>query len=150
VQALLENLKRIASEPASNDELDTARRFLADVFAVRMETVGAVADMVVSLRVLGLPEDYYDVYRKEIRVITAEKAEHSIAEHLREGHAVIAVAGDAERIAPVLSHFGDRDHLQPGKRIRARPLRSGESPGSHRAHARSRSVVASHALRCRW
>src|SRR5262249_47430476 len=60
VQALLENLKRISTEPTSNEELDTARRYLADVFAIRMETVGAVSDMVVSLRVLGLPDDYYD------------------------------------------------------------------------------------------
>jgi predicted Zn-dependent peptidase len=107
VQALLDNLKRISTEPASGDELNTARRYLADIFAVRMETVGAVSDMVVSLRVLGLPDDYYDTYRKEIRDIDAGAALHGIAEHVREGHAVLAVAGDAERIAPVLSHFGD-------------------------------------------
>src|SRR5207244_8025744 len=46
VQALLDNLKRISTEPASNDELNTARRYLADVFAVRMETAGAVPDTV--------------------------------------------------------------------------------------------------------
>jgi zinc protease len=124
VQALLDNLKRISSEPASSEELDTARRFLADIFAVRMETVGAVADMVVSLRVLGLPDDYYDVYRKKIRDISADRAEKAIAEHVREGHAVIAVTGDAERIGPVLSHFGDVVVYNPEKefeRVRTIP-----------------------------
>jgi predicted Zn-dependent peptidase len=124
VQALLENLKRISTEPASNEELDTARRYLADIFAVRMETVGAVSDMVVSLRALGLPDDYYDAYRKEIRDTDADHALHGIAEHVREGHAVIAVAGDAERIAPVLSHFGDVVIYNPEKefeRVRSIP-----------------------------
>jgi predicted Zn-dependent peptidase len=124
VQALLENLKRISSEPASAEELNTARRYLADVFAIRMETVGAVSDMVVSLRALGLPDDYYDTYRKEIRDISADTALRGIAEHVREGHAVLAVAGDAERIAPVLAHFGDVIIYNPEKefeRVRSIP-----------------------------
>ena len=124
VQALLENLKRISTEPASNDELNTARRYLADVFAVRMETVGAVSDMVVSLRVLGLPDEYYDLYRKEIRDISADRALRGIAEHVREGHAVMAVSGDAERIGAVLSHFGDVIIYNPEKefeRVRSIP-----------------------------
>ena len=50
MQALLDNLKRISAEAAAEDELNTARRYLADIFAVRMETVGSVADMVVALR----------------------------------------------------------------------------------------------------
>jgi predicted Zn-dependent peptidase len=107
VQALLDNLKRIATEPASEEELNTARRYLADIFAIKMETVGSVADMVVSLDVLGLPDDYYDQYRKEIRQVSATDAQRAISEHVREGHAVIAVAGDAEKIGPVLSHFGE-------------------------------------------
>ncbi|HKQ71060.1 MAG TPA: pitrilysin family protein [Polyangiaceae bacterium] len=124
VQALLDNLKRIASEPASDEELNTARRYLADIFAVRMETIGSVTDMAVSLRALGLPDDYYDAYRKEIREVKAEGAQKAIAEHVREGHAVIAVAGDAERIGPVLSHFGEVIVYNPEKefeRVRTIP-----------------------------
>jgi zinc protease len=74
--------------------------------------------------VLGLPDDYYDVYRKEIRDISADRAKKAIAEHVREGHAVIAVTGDAERIGPVLSHFGDVVVYNPEKefeRVRTIP-----------------------------
>jgi predicted Zn-dependent peptidase len=124
VQALLENLKRIAGEAATEDELNTARRYLADIFAVRMETVGSVADMVVALRVLGLPDDYYDTYRKEIANVSGEAAQKGIAEHVREGHAVIAVSGDADRIGPMLSHFGEVIVVNPEKefeRVRTIP-----------------------------
>jgi predicted Zn-dependent peptidase len=125
VQALLDNLKRISSEAAAEDELNTARRYLADIFAVRMETVGSVTDMVVALRVLGLPDDYYDVYRKEIGTVSAEAAQKAIAEHVREGHAIIAVSGDAEKIGPVLSHFGEVVVVNPEKefeRVKAIPM----------------------------
>jgi zinc protease len=125
VQALLDNLKRISAEAAAEDELNTARRYLADIFAVRMETVGSVTDMVVALRVLGLPDDYYDTYRKEIGGVTGEAAQKAIAEHMREGHAVIAVSGDAEKIAPVLSHFGEVVVVSPEKefeRVRVIPM----------------------------
>jgi predicted Zn-dependent peptidase len=124
VQALLEHMKQIASEPVSADELNMARRFLSDIFALRMETIGSVADMVVALNVLGLPDDYYDTYRKEIREVSAEAALKSTAVHLRAGHVVIAVAGDAEKIGSVLSHFGDVVLVNPEKefeRVRTIP-----------------------------
>ena len=124
VQALLDNLKRISTDPASDDELNTARRYLADIFAVRMETIGSVADMVVALKVLGLPDDYYDAYRKEIRTVSGDAALKGIGEHVREGHAIIAVAGDAEKIGPVLAHFGEVVVFNPEKefeRVRTIP-----------------------------
>jgi len=124
VQALLDNLKRISSDPASDDELNTARRYLSDIFAVRMETIGSVADMVVSLKVLGLPDDYYDAYRKEIRTVSSDSALKGIGEHIREGHTIIAVSGDAEKIGPVLAHFGEVLVFNPEKefeRIRTIP-----------------------------
>jgi zinc protease len=124
VQALLDNLKRISSDRATDEELNTARRYLADIFAVRMETIGSVADMVVSLKVLGLSDDYYDVYRKEIRTVSGDAALKGIGEHMREGHTIIAVSGDAEKIGPVLSHFGEVIVFNPEKefeRIRTIP-----------------------------
>jgi zinc protease len=124
IQALLDNLKRIAHEPASDDEFNTARRYLADIFAIKMETIGSVADMVVSLNVLGLSDDYYDEYRKQVRDVSAGLAQAAIAEYVREGHAVIAVSGDASRIGPVLSHFGEVVVFNPEKefeRVRTIP-----------------------------
>jgi predicted Zn-dependent peptidase len=125
VQALLDNLKRISGEAAAEEELNTARRYLADIFAVRMETVGSVTDMVVALRVLGLPDDYYDTYRKEIGAVTGELAQKGIGEHVREGHAVIAVSGDADKIGAVLSHFGEVVVVNPEKefeRVKTIPM----------------------------
>lgn len=113
VSALLEHLERLASEPPEASELDMARRYLADVLSLRMETIGAVADMVVALDVLGLPDDHYDAHREALRSVTAEEAHAAASEHARGDHAVLVVAGDAETIAPMLSRFGEVHVVDP-------------------------------------
>ena len=100
---LLDNLKRISTEPAGEEEMNTARRYLADIFAVKMETVGSVADMVVALAVLGLARRLLRRLPRRGTQVSADDAQKAMSEHVREGHVVIAVAGDAEKIGPVLS-----------------------------------------------
>ena len=114
VQALLQNVARMGEAPSAR-EVEMARRFLVDVFAVRMETIGKVADMVVNLDVLGLPNDYYDVYRRELGTVTAPDVAQVGGTYYRAGHVVVAVAGDARRLGPVLAHFGEVTVVDPLK-----------------------------------
>jgi len=123
VQALLENLDKISSAPPTDAEVGMATRYLSDSFLFRTETIGAVADLTVKLAVLGLPDDYFDTYRKAVRGLDKgavfEAAQHWFA--LK--NPVIVVAGDAARIGKPLSHFAkvvviDPEHdFQPGKQL---------------------------------
>lgn len=112
-QALLEHVERLANAAPSAEELETAKRYLVDVLALRMETVGALADMVTSLDVLGLADDHYDAQRDALRTVTAEEALAVSREYGRPSHAVLVVAGDAEKIAPMLSRFGEVRVVNP-------------------------------------
>jgi zinc protease len=114
VQGLLDQVARVG-EPASETEIERARRFLVDVFAVRMETIGTVADMVVSLRVLGLPDDYYDQYRHQVRAVTPAEAAQVLGRYLKPSELVVVVVGDAQKLGPVLAHFGEVTVLDPTK-----------------------------------
>ena len=113
LKGLLDNLESIAHTSASSEEVETATRFLADVFAIRMETLGAVGAELANLRVMGLPDDYDDAYRKELRDITAPLALKAASEAVRPGHEIIVVAGDAKIIGPMLSHFGEVKAVDP-------------------------------------
>lgn len=113
LKGLLDNLDQLAKSAPSNDEIATATRYLSDVFAIKLETVGALADELVHLHTLGLPDDYDDGYRKQLREVSADAAGKVAAEHVREGHAVVAVAGDADVIGPMLSHFGEVKVVDP-------------------------------------
>ncbi len=128
LQALLDNTGRLAQTAPDPEEVETAQRFLADGFAVRLDTIGAVADELTRLHTFGLPDDHDDGYRKELDEITPALALKAASDHLRAGHEVIVVAGDAAVIGPMLSHFGEVKVVDPTHdfaRIRTIPMDPG-------------------------
>jgi predicted Zn-dependent peptidase len=112
VQGLLDNLGKMRSG-VTGTENDGARRFLADIFAVRLETLGALADLYVAKDTLGLPDDYYDGYRKELREMTVEQTNASAKELFDPEHVLVIVAGDASKIAEGLRKLGDVTVVDP-------------------------------------
>jgi len=123
VQALLENLEKIGSAPPTDAEVGMASRYLSDSFLFRTETLGAVADLTVKLAVLGLPDDYFDDYRRAVRKLDNATVYEAAQHWFSLKNPVIVVAGDAKRIAKPLSHFAkvtiiDPEHdFQPGQQL---------------------------------
>ncbi len=105
VQGVLEDMDRMKSITA--EETASARRYLSDVFALRMETLGNIADLAVQLDVLGLPDGYYDRYREELRATDASGAMAAAQKMFHPDRCLIVVAGDADVIAAPLSRFGE-------------------------------------------
>jgi len=122
---LLDNLERLARTAPDSAEVETAQRYLADSFAVRLETLGEVAEEVARLHVLGLPDDHDERYRKELAEITPALALKAASDHLRAGHEIIVVAGDAAVVGPMLSHYGEVKVVDPTRdfaRVRTIPM----------------------------
>jgi predicted Zn-dependent peptidase len=115
VAALLENLTNLTSSPPSSSETARARRYLSDVFAIRMETVGAIADLVVTQDTFGLPDGYWDIYRRQLRAAEAPEVALAATKLYTPDRALIVVAGDADVIAPELAKFGDVTVVDPEK-----------------------------------
>ncbi|MFO0756759.1 MAG: pitrilysin family protein [Byssovorax sp.] len=125
VKGVLDNLEKIGTTTADDSEIHTATAYLSDVFAIKLETIGAVADELVRLRTLGLPDDYDDGYRKEVRDVTPALALNAASGAIRPGHLVLVVAGDAATIGPMLSHFGQVKVVDPTRdfaRIKTLPM----------------------------
>jgi zinc protease len=100
---LLENAAKMTSAPPTAEETATARRYLSDVFAIRMETIGAIADMVVTQESFGLPNGYWDVYRKAIRATEPADAARAAKKMYASGNALVVISGDADVVAPALA-----------------------------------------------
>jgi zinc protease len=125
LKGLLAELERLGTTTPTGDEVSAATRYLGDVLAIRLETIGAVADEVSRLRGLNLPDDYNDVYRKELRDITPAFAGKVASEYVRRGHHIVVVAGDAGVIGPMLSRFGEVKVVDPTRnfdRVRTIPM----------------------------
>jgi zinc protease len=115
---LLENVAKMTSSPPTAQETETARRYLADVFAIRMETIGSIAEMVVTQETLGLPERYWDTYRRELRATTPDQAAEAAKTLYAGGKVLVAVAGDADVIATDLARFGEVTVVDPEKEFK--------------------------------
>jgi zinc protease len=118
VTGLLENLARMVASPPTAAETESARRYISDVFAIRMETIGSIADMVVTQETFGLPEGYWDAYRKQVRATEPAEAEAAAKKLYRTEQAIIVVAGDADVIAPELARFGEVTVVDPEKEFK--------------------------------
>lgn len=118
VAGLLENLEKMTSSPPTASETETARRYLSDVFALRMETIGAIGDMVVTQDTFGLPDGYWDRYRKELRATEADEAARAAKDLYRPDQALVVVAGDADVIGPELARFGQVTVVDPEREFR--------------------------------
>lgn len=115
VQAFLEHFDRLAKEAPSADEVATAARFVAEDLGEQTQRLGGLADAVVQVRVMGLPDAVLGAYRKELLGATSPPVGAVAAEALRGAPRVIAVAGDASVIGPMLSHFGEVRVVDPKK-----------------------------------
>jgi zinc protease len=120
VEGLLENAAKMITSPPSSAEVATARRYLSDVFAIRMETIGSIADMVVSQEQLGLADGYWDSYRRELRATEPDQAAAAAKKMFRPDKALVVVAGDADAIAPELAKIGDVTIVDPEKEFAPR------------------------------
>ncbi len=114
VKAILENVDRMRTNPPTEDETSTARRYLSDIFAIRIETLGAIADLVATQEALHLPDGYWDAYRTALRGTTPADVAGVLPQVFGEKR-LIVVAGDADVIGADLSRFGDVDVLDPEK-----------------------------------
>jgi zinc protease len=117
--AALEDIERMTSSPPSGGETQAARRYLSDVFAIRMETIGSIADLLAQQSSMGLPDGYWETYRAAVRATDAAQAGAAAARMFKPSQSLVVVAGDADVVAPVLVHFGDVTILDPEQEFRA-------------------------------
>ncbi len=106
VGAILEHLDRIVAEPPSDTEIADAGRFLADSFPLRIDTPASIASMVEQLRVFGLPDDYFDVYRSRVLEVTPADALAAAQRSIHPDKSLIVVVGEASAFAEALRRFG--------------------------------------------
>lgn len=112
VEAILQQLAAL-TETIPTTELELARAFTSGALAMRIGGLGAVADMLVAQRSLGLADGSLDALRSAARDVSAEDAMAIARQMFHRDRALIVVAGDADFIAPILTHFGEVTVVDP-------------------------------------
>jgi len=118
ITGLIENVNKMKSAPPNATEVQTARRYLSDIFALRMETVGSIAEMVVTQETFGLPDGYWDSYRQKLKATEPQDAAE-MSGQLFTDKGLLIVSGDADVIGNDLAHFGEVTVVDPEKEFKS-------------------------------
>lgn len=106
VREALGELERFVDAPVSDSELALAVDYLDGVFPIRFETTGAIASALAGMVVYGLPDDYYDRYREQVRAVGVEDVLRAAREHLHLDALQLVVVGDPVAVREPLAELG--------------------------------------------
>ncbi|MCL4393398.1 MAG: insulinase family protein [Chloroflexi bacterium] len=90
---ILAEIRRLRSEPVTQDELNEAKDFLTGSLALRLETNDGVASTLADIELFDLGLDYLQRYPDIIRSITAEQIQAVVQKYARIENYVLSVAG---------------------------------------------------------
>lgn len=91
-------LERIGNEPVSDKEIADAKSYLTGVFPIRLETQEGLADQLVQIKMLNLPNDYLQTYRERIQAVTVKDIQHVAEKYVKPDEAALIVVGDGARV----------------------------------------------------
>jgi predicted Zn-dependent peptidase len=98
VREVLHEIERMREAEPTPQELSLATSYLDGVFPIRYETTSAIAGALAGLVVYGLPDDYFDRYRDQIRSVTSADVLAAARRHLHPEQLQVAVVGDRSAV----------------------------------------------------
>ncbi len=105
VREVLAEMRRMKSEPATDGELDLAVNALTLSLPRMFETVGQVSGRVAQQVIYGLPDDYWEVYAREICAVTRDDVQRVAERFLSSDQLAIVVVGPAAEYRDQLGEF---------------------------------------------
>ncbi|MGB6120402.1 MAG: pitrilysin family protein, partial [Bacteroidota bacterium] len=99
-------LRRIRSEPVTNEELQRAKNFIAGAFVRGLEDPRTVASYAINIERYGLPKGYYRDYLKNLEKVTAEDVRRVARKYMNPERAAIVVVGKGSEVRSGLEPFG--------------------------------------------
>jgi len=106
VQEILNELKRISSEPIPESELALQRNLLVGNFLMSVENEKRMGERLQEIDLYGLPADFYKTYAAKVAGLKPEKASELAQKYIDPNDLVIIAVGEAKEIVPQLEKFG--------------------------------------------
>ena len=106
VQEILNELKRISSEPIPESELALQRSLLVGNFLLSVENEKRMGERLQEIDLYGLPADFYKTYAARVAGLKPERASELAQQYIDPNDLVIIAVGEAKEIVPQLEKFG--------------------------------------------
>lgn len=102
VRVMLNEVRRLADEPISEEVLAKRRTLLSGAFGRQVETTNGLGGFLAGLAVQGLPMSEYGDYLANLGAVTPEQVAASVRAELDPARASIVVVGKAEEFLDAL------------------------------------------------
>ena len=103
---LMEEFRRIRTEPVPASELDEARRSIVAGFALALEQPGRLLNFWMTASYFRMPRDYWDRYPEEVAKVSAEVVQQAAIKYVDLDHLQFVCVGDSAQIKDALKKYG--------------------------------------------
>ncbi len=104
---LLNELKRIGSEPVTEKELSDAKASISGAFGRSLESPQTIANFALNTAKYNLAKDYYNNYLRSIDAVTIADVQATAKKFIKPDNAYIVVVGKGADVADKLKRFGE-------------------------------------------
>jgi predicted Zn-dependent peptidase len=106
ISVMLDIIRRMATDPISDDEMEKAKSAIRDGFVFRFEMPQQVVNEQVNLEYYGYPKDHLDTYIDKIMAVTKEDVRRVAKQYIHPDQMIILVVGDKSRFVKALDDLG--------------------------------------------
>lgn len=116
IEALLEEIERLATEPITEDEIALAKDSILNSFVFNSDSTAEILGQQLTYEYFGFPSDYLERYRQGIEAVTLDEVRSVAETYIHPDEFVYLVVGPSEGRDKPLSEYGDvfeRDIIIP-------------------------------------
>ena len=115
---LMEEFKRIRTQPVPEPELDEARHSIIANFALSLEQPATLLNFWMTVNYFRLPPDYWDRYPEEVAKVSPQVVQQAAEKYIDLDHLQLVCVGDGKQIKDTLKKYGPVEvYNADGKRL---------------------------------
>lgn len=98
ISIVLEEMKKIQTEPVTDKELEGARKYLTGSFPLRLDTQAKLAGFLAQVEFYDLGYDYADTYTSRIMAVTKEDIQRVAKKYLNPDNYTLVAVGNLKEV----------------------------------------------------
>jgi len=102
-----QELRSIANEPITEDELNAAKAYLTGSFGRSLESPSTIASFALNTEIQKLPKDYYKNYLKNLNAVTIADLNKIAPKYIKPNHSYLIIVGNTSAFKDGVTQFGE-------------------------------------------
>lgn len=111
VVEIFNELRKIRTDLVSEEDLKNAKAKYIGNFVMQIEKPATIARYALNIKTLGLPEDFYENYVKNINAVTPEDVRNAAKKYFLADNTRVVIVGKAADVLPGLEAMGAKEKM---------------------------------------